>query len=241
MNKIPIMNERLHLRSPGINVCFRTIVEGVFNRSAIESALKKVCIRHPLLNCSVEIDDENNAWFIDNSSVEIEFYEENEVDRQTWYKKNDNIPFNFSKGHLAKFCIITGKYTEIIVLGHHIIGDGIGYLNLVKDILLALDNKLDTIPQIPPFAPTDRYFKETVLLDEQTKGFASWLNSEWRKNRAYFSEKKYLEFFEQYRKKYIPELFTASLEKDNVKKILEISKRNGLTVNELVASAFSGG
>jgi NRPS condensation-like uncharacterized protein len=233
------MNERLYLRSPSINVCFRLIIAGTFDKKNIEQTLEKVCIRHPLLNCSIETDNENNAWFVKNSSIGIEYYKSNEMDWQTWYKKTDNIPFNFSKGPLIKFCIIIGKNTEIIILGHHIIGDGIGYLNLVKDVLLALNNKIDTTPQIPPSEGADRYFKETVLLDTQTKSYANALNEEWRKNRVRFSEEDYLAFFEQYRKKYIPNLFMASLEGDDAKKLLEKSKSNSLTVNEMIASAFS--
>jgi hypothetical protein len=239
MDKLPITNERLYLRSPNINVCFRVIIEGALDKNKIIQCLEKVCIRHPLLHCSLEIDDNNNAWFVKNNFIGIEYYQSNEMDWQTWYKKVDNIPFNFLKVPLVKFCIIIGKDTEIIILGHHIIGDGIGYLNLVKDVLLALDNKIDTTPQIPPFEPTDRYFKETVLLDTQTKSYANWLNEEWRKNRVRFSEKEYQIFFEQYRRKYVPDFFMDSLEGDNVKKLLEKSKLNSLTVNEILAAAFS--
>jgi hypothetical protein len=168
------MNERLYLRSPSINVCFRAIIAGTFDKKNIGQALEKVCIRHPLLNCSIERDNDNNTWFVKNSSIEIEYYKSNEIDWKTWYKKTDNVPFNFSKGPLVKFCIIVGNNTEIIILGHHIIGDGVGYLNLVRDALLALDNKIDTTPQIPPSEPADRYFKKTILLDTQIKSYANW-------------------------------------------------------------------
>ena len=240
MDKLGIMNERLYLRSPSINVCFRALVEGTWDKNKMEEALKKVCIRHPLIHCSVEIDNDNNGWLVQkDGAINIEYYNSNEMDWQTWYKKSDNIPFDFSNGPLAQFCIIIGKNTEIIILGHHIIGDGIGYLNLVKDILLALDNNIDTTPQIPPSEPADRYFKETVLLDPETKSYAAWLNEEWRRNKVRFSEKDYLEFFEQYRKKCIPGFYMASLDGGALKKLREKSKSNGLTVNEIIASAFS--
>jgi hypothetical protein len=74
MNNLPIMNERLYLRSPSINVCFRAIITGIFDKKNIEQALEKVCIRHPLLNCSIEVDNDNNAWFVKNSSIGIEYY-----------------------------------------------------------------------------------------------------------------------------------------------------------------------
>jgi NRPS condensation-like uncharacterized protein len=240
MDKFPITNERLYLRSPSIHVCFRAVIGGTFDENKIEEAVKNVCVRHPFLNSSVEIDNDNNVWLVQNkNSIGIEYYNSKEMDWQTWYKESDAVPFDFYQGPLVKFCVINGKNTEIIILGHHIIGDGIGYLNVVKDLLLLLDNRIDVIPQIPPSKPTDRYFKETVLLEQPTRDYAHWLNEEWRKNRTRFSEEDYQVFFEQYRKQYAPNLYMASLEGNKVKELLEKSKLNGLTVNELIASIFS--
>jgi NRPS condensation-like uncharacterized protein len=240
MDKLPILNERLYLRSPSINVCFRTLVEGSLDKNTIEKALEKVYARHPLINCSVEIDNDHNTWFVQNdASIAIEYFKSSELDWQTWYKKVDNVPFNFSKEPLVRFCVIIGKNTEIIVLGHHIIGDGIGYLNLVKDVLLALDNRIDITPQIPPTEQKNRYFKETILLEQSTRDYAQWLNGEWRRSRVSFSETDYPAFFEQYRKKYVPNFYMVSLDRDDVKKLLEKGKSIGLTANEIIASAFS--
>ena len=240
MEKIQILSERLYLRSPSINVCFRVVIEGIFDKNSIEKAIEAVCIRHPLLNSSVEIDKDNKAWLVPhNNIIGFEYYKSNEMDWQEWYQKTDNITFNFSQNPLVKFCIIAGENTEIIVLGHHIIGDGIGYLNLVKDVLLALDNRLVTTPQVPPYEPSDKYFKETVLLEHGVYLFAKSLNEEWKQNPVRFSEKDYLEFFYSYRKKYVPNLYLAYVEGDNFQKLLEKAKTYGFTVNEFITSAFS--
>jgi NRPS condensation-like uncharacterized protein len=239
VEKYPILNERLFLRSPSINVCFRVVVERVFDRRIIEDAFKKVSIRHPLLNCFVEKDN-NNAWLVQsNNSISIEYYKSNEMDWQTWYIKTDSIPFDISQAPLVKFCVITDIYTEIIILGHHIIGDGIGYLNLVKDILLALDNRIELTPRLPPYKLTDRKFKETVLLTSGIQFYANCLNKKWKKSRVQFSENDYLTFFESYRNKYKPNFVIASIEGDSLTNLLKESKSNGLTINEIIASAFS--
>jgi NRPS condensation-like uncharacterized protein len=211
------------------------------DRNKINKALEKARKRHPFVNCFVEIDHDHNAWLVQNSgSIAVEYHEASAMDWQTWYDKTDNVPFDFSKGPLVKFCVISDENTEIIILGHHIIGDGIGHLNLVKDVLLALDNGIDTTPLIPPAEPADRYFKETILLDQAAKDYAQWLNGEWRKSRVRFSETDYQVFFEQYRKKQVSRLYTASLDKNDMKKPREKGAPNGLTVNEIIAAAFSG-
>jgi len=137
---------------------------------------------------------------------------------------------------LVKICVIdNGDKTEIIVLGHHIIGDGIGYLNLAKDILLALDNKLDVTPEITPIKNLGKGNSLLLL----SRLYVYKLNSIWRKNRISFSEKDYCEFFEQYRKKYIPKKYFNSVDEAGLKRIIEKCKKNNFTVNELILSAFS--
>jgi hypothetical protein len=115
----------------------------------------------------------------------VEYHASSELDWRTWYDTADNVPFDFSKGPLVQFCVISreNENTEIIILSHHSAGDGIGYLDLVKDLLLTLDNRIDATPHIPPAESADTYFKGTVLLEQAAKDYAQWLNGEWRKGR----------------------------------------------------------
>ena len=49
MEKLMILNERLYLRSPSINVCFRIVIEGIVEKNRIEETIGKNCIRHTFL------------------------------------------------------------------------------------------------------------------------------------------------------------------------------------------------
>ena len=239
MEKLKIATERLFLRSPNINVCFRIIIDGNFDPKDFSQAIDKVCKRHPLLKCAIEIDNDHNAWFVPNAnSIEAEYYKHEEMpDWINWYKKTDNIPFDFIHGPLIKICAIIGdSQTEIIILGHHIIGDGIGYLNLAKDILSALDNRLETIPQIPP---ANNKFIKGKKIGFLSGLYAQKLNKAWRKNKTHFSENDYLEFFRNYRAQFIPQIYMDSINENDLKKIKGICKLNKLTVNELMTSAFT--
>jgi NRPS condensation-like uncharacterized protein len=239
MNKLPLLNERWHLGSPNINVCFRIIIEGKFSTNDFEKAMNNVCKRHPLLNCTIEIDNKNNTWFVPNTGhVGMEFYNSGEITNwQDWHKKIDDSPFDFQHGPLVRICVIFyGNQTEIIILGHHVIGDGIAYLNLSKDILLALDDKIDINPQMPPVKSK---LKIKTNLGVLTKLYARKLNKEWRKNRIVFSESDYNTFFEQYRKKYTPLMYTGSIKETDLDIILQKCKNHGITVNEIITAAFA--
>jgi NRPS condensation-like uncharacterized protein len=138
----------------------------------------------------------------------------------------------------VKICAIGDeKQMEIIILGHHIIGDGIGYLNLARDFLLALDNKLDIVPQIPP--PVNNKFKKGGKLGLLLKLYARMLNKEWKKNRISFSENDYVVFFEQYRSRFVSNPYIKSIDGPNLTRLIEKCKINNVTVNELMTTAFS--
>ena len=239
MEKLKIAAERLFLRSPNINVCFRILLKGSIGIKKFDAALDIVCKRHPLLNSAIKIDNDNNAWFNPNSCrVAVDYYNSEEMwDWEIWYKKADDIPFDLIKGPLVRICLIFGNnQTEIIILGHHIIGDGIGYLNLTKDILLALDGKLESIPQMPTI---NNEFIKNNKLSLLTKMYARILNRKWRKSRIRFSEDDYCSFFYEYRDKFIPGSYSNSIDENGLKKIIEICKNYKLTVNELITSAFA--
>ncbi|GHU77711.1 hypothetical protein FACS189462_0300 [Spirochaetia bacterium] len=239
MNKFPLLNERWHMGSPAINVCFRIIIEGKFSTNDFEKAVIAVCKRHPVLNYTIETDTENNTWFVpDTGHIGLESYSSKEMpDWQDWYKKVDDVPFNFRQGPLVKICVIFGHdQTEIIVLGHHVIGDGMAYLNLSKDILSALDNKIDTTPQM---SPVKSRLKKNAGLSFLANLYARKFNKEWRKKRVFFSENDYHTFFEQYRKKYIPQMYIESIKETDLNNIIQKCKGYGLTVNELMTAAFA--
>jgi len=238
MEKLEISTERIFLRSPNINVCFRMVIAGIIDKNKFNTVMDSVCKKHPLIKCSIEIDKNHKAWFVPNTAqLEIEYYKSEELsDWQDWYTKKDNKPFDFLNGPLVKFCLIENPdKTEIILLGHHVIGDGVGYLNLVKDILLALDNRLETTPEITPIKK-EKTGKSPFILPKLA---AIVFNAIWRKTRLCFSEDDYRAFFEQYRKTYVPKRHMHTINEADLKKIIEKCKKNKFTVNGIITAAFS--
>ncbi|MCL1994480.1 MAG: condensation domain-containing protein [Spirochaetes bacterium] len=240
IKKYPLENERLFLSSPGANVGFRILLDRGFSKEEIEQAAGELCKRHPFLNSFVERDKAGGVWLAKRkTALEIEYYSAAEAGWITWFEGADNAPFDFSKGALVRLCAISGKNTEIIILGHHVLGDGIGFLNLARDFLLALDGQPAGTPQVPPFEAQDRYFKHTELLDSDAQDFARGLNEQWRSSREVFSKAGYLEFFRQYNAAFAPKLYVRSIHGGDFERLIEKSKEWGLTVNELLASAFA--
>lgn len=237
MNKLLMTGERLFFRAPNINVCFRVELEGSFTGEQAEGALEMLCRRHPLLKCTVQIDENNRAWYIPGAGkLGVEFHGA-ELDWQDWYEKTDSLPFDFAHGPLVKICVIrnAGK-TELLLLGHHIIADGIGYLNLTRDLLLALDGSLDTTPQ--PLQPREN-FRQGARLGFLPKIVARQLNKQWALDPRAFSEAEYRALFESHRRRFPPGMYHDCIEGAALTELLSSCKRAGITVNEAITMAFA--
>jgi NRPS condensation-like uncharacterized protein len=240
MDKTKILSERLFLRAPNIHVCFISRLEGNFTDGHFNEAVKTVCQRHPVLECTIKIDEDNHAWLIPGTGhVGIEFHSADEgLTWYDWYKKTDAVPFNFSAGPLVKICVIRHEsLTELIIFGHHVIGDGMGYLNLTKDIIAALDGNSDITPLIPPL---QNDLKDNIRLGFLPRIVARKLNKKWALNRHAFSEEEYCTLFKQHRAKFPPGMYTDFIEGAELSSLIAVCKTTGLTVNEVISSAFVG-
>jgi len=206
-----------------------------FSNADFENAISAVEHRHPILKYVIKTNADGQKYYEANGGVSIRFYAESETNWQKWYTETDNIPFVFESESLAKIAVIRGDgYSDIVFLGHHILGDGMGYLNLVRDFLCALDGKIDNeVLEIPQ----NNHLKKKsggLLL----KLFAGSLNKQWSKNKKIFSDAEYVEFFKKYRQQNPAGIYLAETEKDFLPKLKEDCKARGITVNEAILKAF---
>ncbi len=238
MEKIIMGNERIHFRSPNINVCYLVSIKGDFSDSQFEKAVEAVSKRHNMLTCVLETDERNNIWYLfGKSKPSLEIYNDSKItDWIKWYEKTDNHPFDFDSGPLVKFCIVKKEdVTDVIILGHHIIGDGIGYLNLLRDFLLALDARLDTAP-LKPVA--DNYLETKSGLGLISSFFARGLNKSWRKSSKHFTHQEYVNLFNRYRQIHVPSMHISELNESELERLIAKCKESGVTVNETISTAF---
>ena len=230
--------ERIYFRNPNINVFIAVRITRIFTENDFTKALDLAAKRHPMVNCSIELDDMGNAWYLpDRSKISLEYHGNSNTEAWLeWYEKKDAIPFDFEHGPLVKtgvFCY--GNNMDIAVLGHHIIGDAYGYINLLRDILYALDGRLDTSTLLPPEQTVLKIKTGLGMLSRYcTKGF----NQLWKKNAKIFSNEDYFSFFHAYRQNNPAGLYLNRIEGNDVTKLLAACKSNCITVNEALSTAL---
>ncbi|MCL1996501.1 MAG: hypothetical protein FWG63_09870 [Defluviitaleaceae bacterium] len=227
-----LQSETAYLFSPNINVCFSVNIKHGFTVESIQMAIDIVVKRHPILLTTIRANN-NGEWFYDSGGkVDVQFLNE-KTTLTDWYAKNDCIPFQWDKGLIKIGVFVESDSTDIMILGHHILGDGLGYLNLIRDILSALDGKSFDKASV---LPKENFVKDSGKAGLLMKLFAKSLNKKWGKTGKRFTYNEYTELFHGYRKELPPGLYLNNIE--SVDTIRATCQKARLTVNEIFAAAF---
>jgi len=214
LKKLKILTERAYLRSPGIHVGIKAEIKGVFSDDEFNNAIERVCKRHPLLLSTISIETDSNAYYLLNNrnKIEVQFTQYAEKDQWLkWYEMKDNEPFDFESGPLLKMCVIRNhKNSTLIILGHHLLGDGLAYMFLFRDLLKALSGELDSMELLPSVMKVKSTFPSKAKSGIVTRILSYYLNRSWNKNSKKFTNQDFYEFFYDYRSKNSPAMYINS-------------------------------
>jgi NRPS condensation-like uncharacterized protein len=242
MEKLKLLTERAYLRSPSIHVGIKAEIDGTFSDDEFNNALELVCKKHPLLLSTISIEMDSNAYYLLNNckKIEVEFSQYIEKNQWLkWYEMKDNQPFDFESGPLLKICVIRNhENVQIVILGHHLLGDGLAYIYLFRDLMKALSGELDSLELIPSVMKVESIFPLKAKFGIIPRVLSYYLNRAWKKNSKKFTNGDFYEFFYDYRSKNNPALYTNSIDQKSCDKIISKCHENKITVNEALITAF---
>jgi NRPS condensation-like uncharacterized protein len=226
-------SEITHLHSPNIHVCYTAHLDRTFTEAEVKAAAALLAKRHPSLAYTVKADESGKKYYDNDGGLET--HVQSAVDLLDLYREVDGAGFAWQKS-LVKLYISNGEDScDLLLIGHHIIADGLGYLNLFRDTLAALDGNLPAdvcaIPENNALVGS----KPGVLLGL----FAGGLNKKWAKQGKTFTEEDYRRFFTEYRAANVPQVFLAQIEGGFISRLHDACKERQITVNEAICTAFT--
>lgn len=132
-------------------------IVGEFSDRELEIALIKVRQKHPLLQVCIKYDRTKQPWFItEKCDIPLKIVERKE--ELTWQqevKLELARPFVWDEAPLIRVILVRGSdSSELIVVCHHSIADGLSSCYLLRDILEAIaypDRTNLSLSEYPPF------------------------------------------------------------------------------------------
>lgn len=228
-----IITERPHLFEPNVyitvcvevtgKVCPQKLTAAVKQAfEANEATMSKIVLEHgfayyeklPVSCCKIEIENENKNW------TEL-------------VKQNEKIPFAIDKGELVRvFIIPLEDKTQIMIMAHHLVGDGKSIIYFVKDIMNALS---DTPLNYKPLTLLGRNLPQKGL-SVTAKLYARYCKHKW--NNSFFTWQDYYDLHNKYWKTASSDIQYKTLSAEETQRIKNDAKQIGCSVNSYLVTLF---
>jgi len=228
---------RMHIRTPNSNVVIYSVFESTVSKDEIEKAILVLSDKHKLLNCHIQTDTENKVWYVIDKKLQPEINTPKSINLNDILINELKHRFDFEKGPIIRFTLLTQKETTLIINCHHAICDGMSLIYLLKDIAKILSGENIKIkPKIPVFLEPENIPQKVG--SPISRFYVSLINKKWNKETIRFSDHTYQEVHNNFWKEYKPQIISFEFSKEETANIVWQCKQNNVSVNTGLITAF---
>lgn len=237
-----LLTERIHYYAPAINIVMALTVGGNPNIEELKTAIKKGVEKHDIFRSRVVLNEEGEGYYepISEAVVKIELQESYED--EDWKKliyEQERIAFDFVHGELVRFFILRkADRVQLIIIAHHLCGDGLAITYLLRDIMTALGNPELTIQRMPIRVCTEKDIPKVARLKPHIRLLVRWGNKQWNKKKRVFRYEEFLSMFEHYWDQHKTAVEDFVISGDALTRLQEVCRNNKITINSAIATAF---
>ncbi|MFX1517407.1 MAG: condensation domain-containing protein [Promethearchaeota archaeon] len=237
--------ERIFNCSPYAIVSMITRIKGNISENLLKDAVRKVQQRHFNLRVRIYEDNDHNLWFTSEEVNKIPIRIVSRKSEDHWidiYHGECKIPFDFEERPAIRFILVhSPEISELIILCHHIICDGMSLAYLARDIMTHLGDPTREVEVLPDPVPMNKdNFPTEVSVNPIVKFFLNRFNKKWKQDEIYFDHEDYNALNEAYWKKYKHQILTIELSEAQTSILVDRCRKEGVTVNTALSAAFAG-
>ena len=210
---------RFLIRSTHANVVMYGVFETTISKDALEKAVLLLSDKHKLLNCHINTDKENKAYYVIDKKLSPEINTSKSKKINKILTNELKHRFDLEKGPLIRFTLLNQKETTLIINCHHAICDGMSLVYLFKDITKILSEKSIKIEQKMPV------FLELENIPQRvgnpiSRFFIGLMNKKCSKETISFSDQLSREVHTDFWKGYKPQIIQFKFSKEEPANIL---------------------
>jgi NRPS condensation-like uncharacterized protein len=210
----------------------------------LRTALAKVRLKYPMMGARVEEEASGTTRFVFDGVPEFQLKVLEKKNDDEWIELawgEQKKPFDLNRGPLIKFLLLSSSdSTDLVIICHHIICDGLSLSYLVKDIALLLSHpatELDPLP-LPPTLSRDN-FSVGVPSGWLLKIIMGRMNRSWKKEKVIFSGEDYAKLYREYWQSRSIGITVFSLPPDMTSAFILRCHEEHVTVNSALTTAFA--
>lgn len=237
--------ERFFMRSPFSIVTMVARIKGNVTVDMLKNAVAKVQQRHALLRVRIKSDNDHAQWFTSEAVQGISIETVSRKTKNDWIRihaEASKIPYEFETRPAIRFILVQSPdVSELIILCHHIICDGMSLAYLARDLMVHLGDPAREVEVLPAPQPIDL---DNLPGDVSQSGLAKFLinrmNQKWAQESVFFDHEDYLILTKTYWDNYSHELYSVELSEEQTSTLAARCRKENITVNSALTAAFSG-
>ena len=230
-----LYTERAHYMCPNMHFGIMAEIGTEFDADGIFRSIDVLRSAHPLMrSLIVEEQGSSGIYYEEHPELEIPVtLREADEDWQTDYDSVSSAGWNVQKEALLKvFAYPSGSGTRVLFITHHLLCDGRGLLQLVKEfadhysngaIPRSVDEKLiESLDDLP--GGSDLRFISRMLIKDS--------NAKWRKEGHKVSYDEYLKFERDHDSKQVIKREIKNIDGEELDALLGLCRENGVSLND---------
>jgi NRPS condensation-like uncharacterized protein len=237
--------ERFFSHSPFSIVTMVTRIKGNVTGEMLKNAVAKAQQRHTLLQVRIKEDQEHELWFTSQGVGKIPIEIVSRKSQDDWIKihaEASKIPYEFESRPAICFILVRSpEISELIILCHHIICDGMSLAYLARDLMVYLDDPTREVEVLPAPAPISLdNLPGDAVPPALVRFFINRIKRKWDEEIVFFDQEDYETLTKTYWDNYQHKLFSIELSEEETSALVARCKKENITVNSAITAAFSG-
>jgi len=232
-------------RSPFSIVTLVARINGETTHEELEEAVKKVQKRHINLRMRIHDHENHDSWLTTENVGAIlvkSIQRESDIHWIDVMHEDSKTPFDFNERPAIRFIRIhSPTISEILIICHHTICDGLSLAYLARDLLEHLGDPEKEVEVLPAPTPiTKDNLPEGLKINFLSKILINRINKGWRKEQINITQQDYETLNDAYWENFTHKITPVELTEEETKRLVKRCKKEQTSVNSALTAAFSG-
>ena len=237
--------ERFFTRSPFSIVTMVARIKGNVTEEMLKNAVVKAQQRHTLLRVRIKDDHEHIQWFTSEDVQDIPIETVPRKSENDWIKihaEASKIHYEFETRPAIRFVLVQSvDISELIILCHHMICDGMSLAYLARDLMIHLGDPAREVEVLPaPVAIDLDNLPSDVSQSGLVKTVINRMNQKWAEETVFFDDEDYKILTQTYWDNFNHAFFSIELSEAETSALVSRCREKNITVNSALTAAFAG-
>lgn len=237
--------ERLFSRSPFSIVTMVARIKGHVSVEMLREVVAKVQRRHALLRVRIIEDSDHSQQFTSDGVQDIPIDVVPRESEDDWIKihsESSRIPYEFDIRPAIRFILVQSQdVSDLIILCHHIICDGMSLAYLARDLMVYLGDPSQEVDELPgPIPIMQDNLPGDISQSGVVKFFINRINRQWANDSEFFDNEDYRILTKAYWDNFNHGILSIELSEEETSALVARCREEQVTVNSALTAAISG-